>query len=55
MAVKKAVKKVVKAAKKVVLSDAAKRFKALLAEYEAKNPEKYEKKKKELLAKLKNL
>ncbi len=55
MTTKKVVKKTVKAVAKVVRSDAAKAFMQLMADYEAKNPEKYAKKKARFEEKLKNL
>lgn len=55
MAVKKAVKKPVKKASSVVRSDAAKAFLQVMAEYEAKNPEKFALKKDRLMEKLDNL
>ena len=56
MTTKKTVKKAVtKAVKAVVRSDAAKAYMAVLAEYEAKNPEKFAAKKDRLMAKLETL
>ncbi len=52
MAVKKTTKKVVK---KIVRSDAAKAFMQVLADYEAKNPEKFAVKKERLMKKLETL